>query len=511
LTGFMTTPKYPHLFDTEHIRGDLKKKSIRGGAASLAGEGLSFVLRIASTAILARLLMPDQFGLVGMVTALTGFAHIFKDLGLSDATIQNPDVDHGKVTALFWINAAIGFALMVVIAVASPLISSFYHEPRLTGIALALSSCFVFSGLTVQHQAILYRQMRFGQMALINVLANALSLLVGIALALAGGGYWALVLKEISLTAFRALGVWLATGWVPSRPRRTAGVSSLLRFGRDVTGFNIINYFSRNMDNLLIGRRWGATPLGLYDRAYQLMLMPLSQFRTPTSRVGMSGLSTLQGDPVKYSAYYGKLLSILCFLYMPIVIYLGVYARPVIRLVLGDQWTGAADIFRILALAGFIQPAAGTCDLVLVTRGETRRYFRLGLISAAVIVTAVVIGVQWGPLGVATAYAIANYALFLPMLWLSLSGSPVTVASFFRSILGPATASLAMGAVLVLSAPPITRLDLVLSILVSVAVGAIAYGAAWLLIPGGGRRLIEYISYYRELLGARPAGRGDLP
>jgi len=133
------------------------------------------------------------------------------------------------------------------------------------------------------------------------------------------------------------------------------------------------------------------------------------------------------------------------------------------------------------------------------------------MMSAVVIVTAVVIGVQWGPTGVATAYAIANYALFLPMLWLSLSGSPVTVASFFRSILGPATASLAMGAVLVLSAPPITRLDLVLSILVSVAVGAIAYGAAWLLIPGGGRRLIEYISYYRELLGARPAGRGDLP
>jgi O-antigen/teichoic acid export membrane protein len=504
----MATEKYRHLFDTGPLRADLKGRSVRGGAFSLAGETLSFVLRIASTAILARLLMPAEFGLVGMVTALTGFAHIFKDLGLSDATIQNPDVGHDKVSALFWINAAVGLALMLAVAGASPLISAFYREPRLTGIALALSSCFVFSGLTVQHQALLYRQMRFGQMAVVNVAANALSLGVGIGFALAGAGYWALAAKEISLTAFRAAGVWLATGWVPGRPRRTAGVSPLLKFGRDVTGFNVINYFARNMDNLLIGRRWGPAPLGLYDRAYQLMLMPLSQLRTPTTRVGMSGLSALQGDSARYSGYYSKLLSVLCFLYMPIVVYLGVYSRPVIRLVLGDQWTGAADIFRILALAGFIQPAAGTADLVLVSRGETRRYFHLGLASAVTIVLAIVIGVRRGPVGVATAYAAANYVLFLPVLMLSFKGSPVRLAAFFRSVAGPASASLAMGAILLLAAGRITRLDLIPSILVSAALGSVSYGAAWLIIPGGKKRLAEYFSYARGLMGLEPASRG---
>ena len=370
--------KYRHLFDTEHLKGDLKNKSIRGGVSSLVGETLSFILRIGSTAILARLLMPEQFGLVGMVTAVTGFAQVFKDLGLSDATIQNKDITHEKVSTLFWINTAVGILIMCIVAASSPLIARFYKDQRLLGITLVISCCFFFSGLAVQHQALLYRQMRFRQLALINVLSIALSIPVGVILAWRGYGCWALVWKEIAACAFFAAGMWLKSGWVPSMPRRLFGVSNLLRFGRDVTGFNIINYFSRSVDRILIGRYWGAVATGLYDRASQLMIMPMNQIRFPMTRVGMSGLSALQADSEKYRQYFIKLISVLCFVYMPIVVYLGIFSETVIRLVLGDRWIGAADIFKILAAAAYIQPVASTCDLVLISHGQTKKYFYWG-------------------------------------------------------------------------------------------------------------------------------------
>jgi len=490
--------RYQHLFDTEHLRSDLKKKSIRGGITSLGGETATFVLRIGSTAVLARLLVPADFGLVSMVTALTGFAQLFKDLGLSDATIQNKEIDHAKVSSLFWINTAIGLGIALVIAASSPLIAGFYHDPRLSAIALAISSCFVFSGLTVQHQALLYRQMRFGRMALINIVSTALSVVVAVVLAWKGFGYWALVAKEVSASAFMAAGTWRACRWTPGLPRAGAGVSSLLRFGRDVTGFNIVIYVSKSIDRILLGRNWGAAVLGIYDRAMQLMLMPLNQIRFPMTRVGMSGLSALQDSPDKYRQYYSKLNSILCFIYMPIVVYLGVFSGLFIKLILGDQWMAAADIFRVLALAAFIQPVLSTCDLVLLSQGRTKKYFIFGCVYTACVVVAVAIGVRWGSMGVAVAYTIINYIVLVPSPWYKLAQSPVSVGLFFRSILSPTIASLFMGAVLVILSPVIAPLSLIGAIGASFLAGAAAYGGAWLLAPGGKRLLAEYFSYLQE-------------
>ena len=493
------TDKYKHLFDTEHLKGDLKGKSIRGGASSLIGESVSFALRLGSTVILARLLLPEQFGLVGMATALTGFAHIFKDLGLSDATIQNKDITHEKVSNLFWINAAIGLLIMLIVALSASPIARFYKDQRLQGITLAISSCFFFSGVTVQHQALLYRQMRFSQIAQINVLSSALSIPVGVILAWMGFGYWALVWKEISASALITAGMWLKSGWIPSMPRRGLGVSALLRFGRDMTGFNIVNYFSRSADRILIGRKWGAIATGLYDRASQLMIMPMNQIRFPMTRVGMAGLSAVQAEPEKYRKYFLKLISILCFVYMPIVVYLGIFSESVVRLILGDRWIGAADIFKVLAAAAYVQPIASTCDLVLITHGRTKRYFFWGMANSIWIVTAFAIGVHWGSIGVAYAYTIASYAILLPSLWYRLRNSPISVSVFFRAISLPTIASLSMGAFLVLLSPKIVSLGRVLEIGVSLIFACLAYGGVWVLLPGGKHLLVEYFSYIQAL------------
>ncbi len=252
--SFIKSEKYNEFFDNTHLTRDMKGKSVRGGTIVLAGQGVSFLLQIGSTAILARLLMPEQFGLIGMVAAFTGFARIFKDLGLSQATVQQKDLTQEKVSNLFWINACFGVISNDVIVGMSPIIAWFYGDIRLRNISIALSISFLFGGLTVQHQALLNRQMRFGLLTMIGIIATFLGSVTGIILAWMGFDYWSLVWKDISTSFFIASGTWVMCRWLPGLPSRRAGIRSMLKFGGDITGFNIVNYFAKNVDNILIGR-----------------------------------------------------------------------------------------------------------------------------------------------------------------------------------------------------------------------------------------------------------------
>jgi O-antigen/teichoic acid export membrane protein len=471
----------------------------------MGGEMISFTLRIGSTAVLARLLIPEDFGLIGMVVALTGFAKIFKDLGLSDATIQHKDITHEKVSTLFWINVLVGFLIMIIIAALSPLIAWFYNDPRLIGISLTTSTAFLFSGLTVQHQALICRQMRFGQIAMIEILSIALGIALGIGLAYKGFGYWALVWKEVSTSAFMAVGSWLMCRWLPGLPKRGSGVGSMLRFGRDITGFNVTSYFSHSLDKILIGRFNGPRLLGLYGKAFQLMVMPVNQIQYPISRVSMSALSSLQNEPAKYRQYYRKLISLLSFVYMPVVVYLGIYSENIILLVLGEKWIEAAAIFKILAFAAFIEPISSTCDVVLVSCGKTKRFFRWGVASSISLIVAFSVGISWGPIGVALSYAVANYAIFGPSLWYRFKETPITVPLFFQEISLPLFSSIFMGIILILLSKQITLQSNIAEIALSLGIGAISYCGIWCVFPGGRHKLLEFITYPFVALNLSPS------
>ncbi len=477
----------------------MKARSIRGGASLLAGQAGSLVLRIGSTAILARLLLPEQFGLVGMVTAITGFAQIFKDLGLSDATIQQQDLNHEKVSALFWINALVGLLTTVVVACISPIIAWFYKDPRLMDISIALSACFLFGGLCAQHQALLNRQMRFGHLALINLVSVLLGSVAGIFLAWAGFGYWSLVWKEVLTSFFAAAGTWILCGWMPGFPRFRVGIRSMIHFGRDVTGSNAINYFSGSVDKILIGRIHGASSLGLYERATQLMHLPMQQIRFPLTRVAFTALSALQNDPDKYRDYYRKLNELLSFIYMPMVVYLGIFSENIIRLILGEKWTGAAMIFRILAIASFIGPVSSVCDVVLVTCGLTKRYLVWGILNSVFMIFSFALGIHWGAVGVATSYTIGRYILFVPSLWYRFKGTPVSMAGFFQSILLPSVASLLMGLGLILIFQYVTIRNPIAQISISMMIAAILYLGVWWNLPDGRKKVLEYSSYTKLL------------
>ena len=296
-------------FKTEHLKSDLGARTIRGSAVTIVTQGLKFLIGMVGTVILARLLTPQDYGLIGMVAVIIGFVSIFKDLGLSSATIQRAEINSVQISTLFWVNIALSLAVMLVCFGIAPLISVFYHEPRLRLITAAYGFGFMLSGLTVQHEALLRRQMRFTALAVTEVTALCASVATAVGLALYGAGYWALVASQLSLGLVYLIGIWSLCRWRPGLPGRNSGVRSMLAFGRNLTGFAVINYFARNLDNLLIGKVWGSQQLGLYAKAYQLLLLPIDQINSPIGAVALPALSRLSDSPEKYRQAYLRIMS----------------------------------------------------------------------------------------------------------------------------------------------------------------------------------------------------------
>ena len=430
---------------THHLAVDLRGRSLRGGAVTLFGQVAQFAVQIVSTVVLARLLTPSAFGLVAMVSAITYFLAIFQDLGLSTATIQKPEISHDEVTGLFWVNVAVSFALAIAVVGLAPVLALFYHQPKLVGITMVTSLGFVFGGLGIQHQAILQRQMRFTMLAVINVASYAAGVVVAVVMAFEGAGYWALVALPLVPNAVTTAAWWIVCRWRPGRPRRTAGLGGLLAFGGYITGFNTVNYFARNLNNVLIGWRWGPAPLGLYSRAYSLLLMPLQRINYPASSVAIPALSRLQDAPERYRRAYREVLEKMVLLTSLLVAFLIGTASWVIAVVLGPQWHAAASIFAWLGFAALVEPVASASGWLFVTQHRTREFFYWGLIGSTVAIASFVIGLPHGPVGVAAAYTVADIGIRIPVvIWYVGRKGPVSAWDIVSASLRPLLIGLAV-------------------------------------------------------------------
>lgn len=493
--------KYQKYFSTAHLKTDLKKRSVRGGAVTMIAQAGKFILKFASMAVLARLLTPEDYGLIGMATVITGFVEYFKDLGLSAATIQREKINHQQVSTLFWINLSVGCLMAIILILISPMIASFYREPRLKMVTIGLAANFIFSGLTVQHQALLRRQMQFTSLAKIEVLAMAMGVLTAITAAFYGLSYWALVLMLMATAITNAIGVWIACGWRPGMPSRKAQVTSMLAFGVNLTGFGIVNYFSRNLDNVLIGRRWGSQQLGLYAQAYKLLLLPIQQINNPITSVALPTLSSLQTDTVRYSRYYYKAILLITTLGMPIVAFMFAAADKVILLILGQQWLGAVPIFRLLAPAAFVGTFNVAAGWVYQSLGRTDRQFYLGTVMAIITSTIFIISVNWGIVGVATAYGIATPILTIVGIFYSYLGTPLRFNHFLGTILRPGFSAITSSIVVM----GLNRFvfngynNLLQSLVIDFGLYGLLYLIFWLLLPGGKRTLKEIYSIIKVI------------
>jgi PST family polysaccharide transporter len=468
----------------------------------LGTEAIEFALRLASIVVLARLLVPEHFGILAMVTAITAIIERFKDLGLSVATVQRATVTHEQVSNLFWLNVAIGVLLMLMVGGMAPTLAAFYDEPRLLPITLAIATGFFWGGLVVQHQALLRRQMRFGTLAVVQIGATTLSVALAVVLALLDFGYWALVAREVSRSVIIAAASWIALRWVPSLPSRRSGVRSFVAFGSHVSAFNLVWFLSTSIDQILVGRLFGAVPLGLYRQGVNLVLQPIAQLSYPVNSVAESTLSRLQDQPEEYRRYYVRIVGALSALTMPLCAFLAVFADPIVSLVLGNQWHDAAPYFQLFAIAVMLRPATSTAGFVQVTCGKSKRYLAWGLLSAAALITCVAAGTLWGPTGVAVGHIVYTYVFLIPLLAWGLRGTPVS----FRDVAGasarPLTASVAMAGLMIVEFEIMSH-----SHLLALAIGTVlappAYLIVWYLLPGGRAELHSLVTATASIVTRR--------
>ena len=400
--------------------GGLGRRAVRGAAVTSAGQGIRILIQFASVVILARLLSPADFGLFAMVMSVAGIAEVFRDFGLSQAAVQAPVLTRQQRSNLFWINCAIGAALAVAVFLAAPAIAALYGRQQLAPLTQLASITFLLNALTTQFRASLNRALRFSALAITDVVAALIGLGAAIIVGLAGFGPWALVAQLLATSFTTLVLVVIFSGWLPGLPRGGVPMGGFIRFGWNMVATQTVTYVGNNIDSVIIGIRFGAAPLGVYNRAYQIVMRTANQLRTPIASVAVPVLSRLQGEGARYWDFVRVGQIGLGYTVVVGLAFVIGSAVPLTALLLGPGWSEAAPVVSLLAVATVFHTLNYGSYWVYISTGITGTLFRYNLVSVSIKVAGILIGAQWGIVGVAVGYAIAA-ALSWPisLIWIS--------------------------------------------------------------------------------------------
>jgi O-antigen/teichoic acid export membrane protein len=461
---------------------DFKERVIRGGFAKVCAQGANFALRIGSLMVLARLLSPKDFGMVGMVTAVTGVLNLFRDFGLSSAAVQRVNVSHEQSSTLFWINLGVGAVLSSMLMAMAPVVVRFYHEPLLFWVTIVLATGFLINAAGVQHSALLQRQMRFTTLASLDITSLILSIAVGIGMALRGFGYWSLVGMTLAAPLVSTIGLWFTSTWIPGPPRSEVGMRSMMRFGGTVTLNGLVVYVAYNLEKVLLGHYWGAEAVGLYGRSFQLISIPTDNLNSSVGEVAFPALSRVKDDPPRFRSYFLKGYSLVLALTFPVTIACALFANDLIHVLLGPKWNGAAIIFRLLAPTILIFALINPLGWLLVSLGLVGRSLKIACVLAPMVIAGYVVGMPYGPKGVAFGYSAMLLVWLVPHIAWCVHGTPVSFKDIVVTVSRPLFSGLVAAAVAfgvqffyggALSALP--RLVIGVALLLSVYLGMLMY------------------------------------
>jgi O-antigen/teichoic acid export membrane protein len=412
--------------------GALRRIAVRGAGITIFSSGASVAVQMISTVILSRLLTPRDFGVVTMVTT---FSLLFLNFGLSgftEAVLQRQEISHQLASNLFWICVAVGTFLTVAFASAGSLMAWFYGDHLVNRVAVGVAFSIVFTSFSVLHLALLKRAMSFTVVSINDVFARAFGVAVSIALSLRGWGYWALVAGIVAVPISTLTGALLLCRWVPSLPRRASGTGDMTRFALHTYGRFSVNYFARNLDNVLVGWRFNAQALGFYKKAYDLFALSASQLVSPLTVVAVSALSRLRNNKAQYRRYLLGAVGVIGFVGMGLSAILTLAGKDIIRLLLGPRWDEAGRIFTFFGPGIGIMLIYYTHGWIHLSIGRADRWFRWGMIEFAVTGASFLVGLHWGPVGVAAAWTISFWILTGPSF--SYAGKPIDIG--FRPIFG---------------------------------------------------------------------------
>ena len=418
---------------------------MRGGLLVSVAQVAKVILMLLSQIVIARLLLPEDFGIVAMVMPVLGFAQIIADFGAPQIIIQTPTIRPRDLNTLFWRNFRLGLFLSIGGIMLSPLLSALYHEPRVLWVTIASASLIFLTAASSPLLALLSRNMRYGTLSKIEVLAMLIYSIFGISSAYFGLNYWSLVLAQFMSSSATLLFAWIYSNWHPSISWRRSNLPNLGKTGNDITTANLASYLNTAADNILVGAFLGDVALGLYDRAWKFSVQPLRAFTAPVGRIAIPTLSRLVDDVERYRSAFRQSLQLLLLVAVPALIIAVVLSSQLIEFALGQKWAALAPIFFWICFGTVISPLNNAIFWLFVSQGRTREQRNWAVITTTINICAYVLGLYWGVRGVAAVSAISTWTIQMPLLVIAAtSRGPVRKSDLLRATYPFAVAGVAV-------------------------------------------------------------------
>lgn len=422
---------------------DLRQKTITGVYWSILSKWGQTLLNIGITIILVRLLSPREFGLIAMITVITGFADVFTELGFSAALIQKQDVQSEHFSSIFWINVASGLLFAVAFMIGAPLIANFYNEPLLVPLTMFVSINFLIKSLNIVQNAIILKSLNFRMLSIVEMISIGIAGLIAIIMAFMGFGVWSLVVQWITGSMITTVLIWKLSDWRPDFTFSRIAVKDLLRFSVNLLGARALNYWFRKFDNLLIGRFIGTAELGIYSRAYQLLLFPLQNIAQVIIRVLFPSFSIIHQDKAKVKYLFLKAVGVIALFIYPMSLGLLVTTEPLVMTFFGAQWIRMIPILRIFCLLVLLQSITFP-GVLYMSQGRTDLQFKVNIFTGSMIILGITVGLYWGIIGVSIGYGIAIAINFYPNVFYSGKLINLSFWKFLQNFSGILGCSIAM-------------------------------------------------------------------
>ena len=373
---------------------------------SLISQFSNFGLSLIITIFLARVILPQEYGIVDLALTVTAFFMIFADGGIVWSIIREKLIKDEEVVNLFWINTLLGLFLSLLCFYSSSYISQFYNHQELKPVLEWLSLIFLITGISTPYQMWIKRQMQFKRLTLIQLFSTMIGGFLAFYFAYNNYGYWALVILNLSKASLLLIFLFIFSDMPKGFYKFNIEIKHLIKFGLGLMGFSIVNYLARNLDNVLIGKYLGAEELAFYTKAYFLMFLPSTLSTGALSGLMVSVLSKYQDDNEKFQLIYSKMLRAIFLITLPVTGYFLIFPEDPINLLYGSNWTGSILLLQLLGIATITQPLYNTMGWTYTAVGKSKEMFKWGIFSSIILSLNFIIGIQWGAEGIAISYSI---------------------------------------------------------------------------------------------------------
>ncbi|MCH8532312.1 MAG: lipopolysaccharide biosynthesis protein [Saccharospirillum sp.] len=454
---------------------DFKHSVINALAVSGGAKIVSQLLTVVFTIWLARLLTPTDFGIIAMIAVFTGMAHLMADVGLGSALIQNRNTTEAHFSTVFWFNSFLGAIMTVTFIALAPYIATFYNTPIIEPILGLLAFQFLINAFALVPQQRLIKNLHFGKIAIANITAMVISNSLGVYMALQGYGVWALVWKALAHASLITLVIYTLAGWWPKLIFSIRALTELFMFSIYVLGTELLQYLTKNLDGLIVGRILGPEPAGLLDRAKSLKTLPLANISHVLGSVMFPALSLLKDDIPRVKAVYLRSTGAIAFITFPMMLGLLAVADNFVIGLLGVQWSKMITPFQILCLAGIASTIVTVTGSVYKSQGASKLQFHTSLITKPITIILVVIGVNWGLHGVVVALTTATWINSFIQIKRAGSLINLTVYQLVQPLVPTLIISITMGIAVYLIGISITNYSEVTTLLIQVSAGAVLY------------------------------------